>query len=329
MLFTVIVPIYKVQLYIKRCVDSILSQTFTDFECIFVNDCTPDESMEILQQILTVYTGRIQFKIINHQKNKGLSEARNSGLRNAKGDFIFFLDSDDEITPNCLESYSKIIFHSDVLIDVIAGSFFPLSQKQQKLKFDYTQLPKQVSFQGEIIKLMLTKIPAMACNKVYRKEFLIRNSLFFTPRILHEDELWNFQIMKKVQFLAINFEPTYLYYIRPNSIMTNNNKVRSFDSSLFIISSCAMNLGNVQIGKQTHYLWNWLCRLRFSKEYALIENRTELLCDLVKSLIKRNLPFISKLYFFTLLLPDLCLKFVISLDYKYRKLYEKFVKLIC
>lgn len=319
MLFSIIIPVYKVQQYVKRCVDSVLSQTFTDFECIFINDCTPDDSMRILRQTISNYIGPIQFKFIDHQENLGLSEARNTGMRNAEGDFIFFLDSDDEITSNCLESFSKIILHSNVLIDVIAGSFFPLMPSQQKLKFISGQFPQEVSRKDEIINLMLSKIPSMACNKMYRRSFLVENKILFTPKILHEDELWNFRIMKKIHLLAINFEPTYLYYVRSNSIMTNTNKTQSFNSALFIISSCVVSLGKIQIDQQVHYLWQWLCKLRLNKEYASIENRKGRICNLVKKLIKGKAPLILKFYFFTVLLPDLFLKMIISLDFRLRK----------
>lgn len=94
---SIIVPIYNVEKYIKSCIDSIIQQDYPNIECIFVNDCTQDKSMIIVNNCLNKYKGSIEFKIINHENNLGLSAARNTGVKRSTGDYLYFLDSDDEL----------------------------------------------------------------------------------------------------------------------------------------------------------------------------------------------------------------------------------------
>ena len=98
---SVIVPIYNVSRFIKRCVESLFNQTLDDVEFIFVNDCTPDDSIDILKKVIADYPDR-NTMIINHEVNKGLPAARNTGLKAASGDYIFHCDSDDFIEPTML-----------------------------------------------------------------------------------------------------------------------------------------------------------------------------------------------------------------------------------
>ena len=103
---SVIVPIYNVRLYIERCVRSLMEQTLENIEFIFVNDCTPDDSMDILHHVLKEYPKRRkQIKIIEHETNRGISAVRNTGLKNATGQYIIYCDSDDWVEKNM---YPKI-----------------------------------------------------------------------------------------------------------------------------------------------------------------------------------------------------------------------------
>lgn len=101
---SVIIPVYNVEKYIKRCLDSVIRQEVGcyELECILVNDCSPDKSMQIARQIVDNYKGNIHFLLLEHEVNKGQSASRNTGLRNVSGDFVFFIDSDDWIGDNCL-----------------------------------------------------------------------------------------------------------------------------------------------------------------------------------------------------------------------------------
>ncbi len=93
---SIIVPIYNVEKYIERCAVSLFEQDFEDIEYIFVNDCTPDNSVEILEKVIEKYPNRkSHLKIVHHKENKGLGSARNTGLEQATGNYILHIDSDD------------------------------------------------------------------------------------------------------------------------------------------------------------------------------------------------------------------------------------------
>ena len=104
MKISIIVPVYNVEPYIEDCLKSVAAQTYNgEIECIIVNDCTPDDSCAVIERFINGYDGAIDFKLLHHTVNRGLSAARNTGIDAATGDYIYFLDSDDEIMPECIE----------------------------------------------------------------------------------------------------------------------------------------------------------------------------------------------------------------------------------
>ena len=101
---SVIIPVYNVEKFVERCVRSIMNQTYTEgVECIIVNDCTPDDSMKIVEKLVKDYTGTICFKLLNHKQNYGLAAVRNTGMNAATGEYIIHIDSDDYCEPDMLE----------------------------------------------------------------------------------------------------------------------------------------------------------------------------------------------------------------------------------
>ena len=105
MKISIVIPVYNVSNYIERCLRSVINQIYNgEIECIIVDDASPDNSINICESIIKQYNGNIHFHIIHHKTNMGLSSARNTGTKNATGQFIFYLDSDDFISPNCIEN---------------------------------------------------------------------------------------------------------------------------------------------------------------------------------------------------------------------------------
>ena len=101
---SIIIPVYNVEPYIEECLLSVSSQTMTEgVECIIVDDCGKDNSMSIAERFIEEYIGKISFSIIHHGSNRGLSAARNTGIKAAKGEYVYFLDSDDTITADCIQ----------------------------------------------------------------------------------------------------------------------------------------------------------------------------------------------------------------------------------
>ena len=101
---SIIIPIYNVETYIEECLQSVMRQTYKGMiECILVDDCGTDNSMKIMEQLIEVYNGPIEFKVLHHEHNRGLSAARNTGMDAACGDYVYFLHSDDWISDDCIE----------------------------------------------------------------------------------------------------------------------------------------------------------------------------------------------------------------------------------
>ena len=188
---SIIIPIYKVEFYIERCLESVFNQIYRNLEIILVDDCSPDKSMDIAKEIIekSENTNDLSFIFVKHDINKGLSAARNSGTKVATGDYIYYLDSDDEITPTCISTMINEVF----------------LHKQIQLVQGYTR-----------------SVPAW--NKLIKREFLINNKLYFLEGILHEDECWIFYVSKCLQSFSFIKETTYIHYINPNSIMSSINK---------------------------------------------------------------------------------------------------------
>ena len=103
-MISIVIPIYNVEPYILECLQSVDKQTIgDDIECILVDDCGTDNSVLVAEDFIKSYEGRVHFTLIHHQKNGGLSAARNTGIHAAHGEYLYFLDSDDTIKNNCIE----------------------------------------------------------------------------------------------------------------------------------------------------------------------------------------------------------------------------------
>ena len=132
---SIIIPVYNVEKYIERCLRSVISQTYSNIECILVNDGTPDRSFEIAKEFINKYNHKeksnIDFILIEHEHNKGLSEARNTGVRASTGEYVYFLDSDDAIMPEAIKDLVQTV-ERNKRPDVIYGSTLLIDSKEQK-----------------------------------------------------------------------------------------------------------------------------------------------------------------------------------------------------
>lgn len=222
---SVIIPIYGVEKYISDCLNSVMKQSYTnDIECILINDCTKDQSIEIAKNLIENYDGNIDFKIYEHSVNGGLSAARNTGILEAKGDYLYFLDSDDYITPDCIKVLAETAQKFPKAQIVQAGAeattkgFEYLSLKSTKLK-EYTEDKRYIKRE-----MLMAHYPPTAWNKLIKRDWLLKHNLFFKEDLLHEDDYWNFFAAKHVTAYAICKQDTYLYNIRPGSITQAPNE---------------------------------------------------------------------------------------------------------
>lgn len=171
---SVIIPIYKVERYIERCVRSLFEQTLDDIEYVFVNDCTPDRSIEILNNIIKEYPAKgRQIKIISHSHNKGIASTRNTGLDNATGEYIGWVDSDDWVEKNMFESllFTANKFDADIVwCDYSIGDRI-ISQRT-------LEYPKMM-----LDAIMKEQIMASLWNKLIRRNLFLRHNIRFVEHI--------------------------------------------------------------------------------------------------------------------------------------------------
>lgn len=213
-LITLIIPIYNVELYIERCLLSALNQTYQNIEIILIDDCGADDSMIIAKETLKNHPNESKVHIYTHEQNKGLSAARNTGIKYATGEYIFFLDSDDELILTAFESLIKELYHYNYDI-IMAGVMTTDMQpyyitNSSKLK-DYEIIESY--YRGDIQN--------MAWNKLYKTKLIKDNKLQFKEGLIHEDYLWTYQAICSANSLRTINIPVYIYHIRENSLNTN------------------------------------------------------------------------------------------------------------
>lgn len=241
-LVSIIIPVYNVEPYIERCLLSVLNQTYLHIEVIIVDDCTPDNSINIAEEVLFGYPGK-NVRIIKHEENRGLSATRNTGIKAATGDYIYFLDSDDEIIKDAISDLVNNALNSGS--DVVVGGI--------QIKGNYPEInlffPDNyiISESEEILNTFFrNEWYVMACNKLINLSFLRTNSLFFYEGIYHEDLLWSFELAQKVRSISFCLNQTYIYYIRENSI-TGSIKPKNIQDYLFVYKRIVLESKNNDI----------------------------------------------------------------------------------
>lgn len=257
-MISIIIPVYNAELYLRRCLDSVLDQTYTNWEAICVDDGSKDQSGVILSE----YAEKdARIKVIA-QQNGGAAKARNTGLREAKGEYIFFLDSDDELVLNCLELMSKQVeLHPGV--EMVVGSH-KINGRDANKVYNYCNAcfldnNKWIRFNAFKDDNCFNIVP---WNRLINLEFLKRESIWFKEGIIHEDDHWAFYIYKKLNTLAVLDEITYHYYVTPNSVMsTNTSKKRG--ETLFLILCDWVNsfdepMRALQVFKSLEYYRNYV-----------------------------------------------------------------------
>ena len=220
---SIIIPVYNVEKYIEACLHSVMAQTYTGpMECILVDDCGQDNSMEVAEKVIDCYEGPIQFRILHHQHNRGLSAARNTGMEATDSDYIFFLDSDDTITSDSILLLAKPL--DEEAYDLLVGETLTIGDdalhEYLRLKLDDGTVLRH----GDIMGCYKTKWNMVAPAKFYNRDFIRDFHLRFKEGIIHEDELWSFQVACVARSLRAVNHPVYNYYIRDNSITADSNK---------------------------------------------------------------------------------------------------------
>ena len=223
---SLILPVYNVSKYIERCLNSICCQNREDIEIIIVDDESPDDSIEKVQKYCNIHSN---IRII-HQKNKGLGGARNTGIREANGDYIWFIDSDDEIYANILGKIIEKINGEEIII-------FDYSKQNTTDSISYL-LKGSTPFShlsGPEAEKHFILGPVW--RNLYKSSYLKQHSIFFQEHFLHEDGEFNMRAMcfaKDVTYYPIHI---YKYYTNNDKSIMNNIKIKNIQDLLSYIDS--------------------------------------------------------------------------------------------
>lgn len=252
MKLSIIIPIYNVSPYIEKCLTSVINQANNnDVEIILVDDCGTDNSMDIVNDIMSKKNIN-NIKIISHTKNQGLSAARNTGVKEATGDYIFFLDSDDEMSTNAISLFKK--YRSKYKnADFYIGNY-DIIGKYNGNKLNLTKIEYK---SHEIFNTFLKNDwYMMAWGKFINRTFFLDNKLWFPIHRLHEDEYFSFYLASCASKMIVIDENVYIYKIRENSISTLKRRKNYIDYYWILLSQIKTILSNNNI--QCNEVYNYI-----------------------------------------------------------------------
>lgn len=225
---SILIPVYKTEKYITKCIQSILGQTYNDLEIVIVDDASPDSSMDIVEHLISTETKHYDIKIIHNEKNQGIASVRNKLLEYATGDYIFFVDSDDYLETNAVESLVKIIETTGC--DIVRSSYF-------EVKDNNLRIITQKSWNN---KIHLLKQHISAWNSIeamwqlfIRRSLIEEHHLRFPSGInAAEDHLMIIKLYYYAHSIIDSEKPIYYYRIDNEQSATHIN-TQEFNSSMY------------------------------------------------------------------------------------------------
>lgn len=224
---SVIVPIYNVERYLRKCISSLLDQTYDNYELILVNDGSPDNCGAICDEFAN---NNEKIKVL-HLENGGVCRARNKGMAIAKGEFFCFVDSDDWVEPYYLEDFANKVDADDTMVIQDACRDLDDENSQRNFfGFDDESFILKKEFSKMIKKKDIYTPGGYPWNKIFSKKIIQENKLQFDPEIkLGDDEKWNLEYYQYVKKVVYSSRPNYHYIYNPASI---SNQKRPFEREL-------------------------------------------------------------------------------------------------
>ena len=217
-LISVIIPVYNAEKYIEKCVNSLLTQTYSNFELILVDDGSKDKSFDKCEK-LSKEDDRIR---LYKRENGGASAARNTGLKHAKGAYIIFVDSDDFVSQNYVENLYFAL--KDNNLDIVQCVLKSTNKQiNDTIKVNYN--PHDVKIISKIEALNDRKYKVSVCGKIYARK--IFNNFNFIEGIIYEDDASYYIFIDRANRIGLLNESLYYYYMSSNSVMRNDNNEKS------------------------------------------------------------------------------------------------------
>lgn len=302
MLFSIIIPVYNVENYLNQCIDSVLAQDFTGYEIILVDDGSTDGSSAICDDYAKKF---IQIKVI-HKTNGGLSDARNFGIKEAQGDYLMFLDSDDFWNGrNVLLDLHNIIKENNPDL-IITGYTLYFSKHNKKLSTNFSLVKELTTdFIEDSYYLVYNNIyEFLACNKIVKRNIIINNNIFFPKGKFSEDMPWNYRLVDHIKRYILYRSNFYYYRQNREGQITRNIKIKNVEDIKSVVDD------NLPLLKKENVLYDFKIRylldayiLTFHRFFELSKKEQNLIKQKIKQFMvfdKKFIPEIQKYKFSSL-----------------------------
>lgn len=287
-LLTIGIPVYNVEAYIAKCIDSVLRFNDKDVEILIVNDGSTDRSEEVVLKYQQKYPNRIRYI---KQENHGLGNVRNVILENAKGKYIASIDSDDVINKNFFEEAWKSLKND---VDMVICDW--LSIFNNKEKFPTPALDNNLQFENNYKKILYSTIMPSACNKIVKKDLYKRIGLRFIEGLKFEDLGTNPIVLNQVQTIRYINKPYYEYTIRQNSIMRTKVEYNMIDV-LKLLEERINQYITKPFNKKEFMAYVFFWRVEESIINQLYELETEARRKMIDYMYENIFPVLEQLYF--------------------------------
>lgn len=254
-MISIVIPVYGVEDYIEDCLASVVAQTYAGpIECILVDDCSPDRSMERAARFIDMYSGSVAFRIVRHECNRGLSAARNTGTELVRGEWVWFVDSDDTLPPDALQIMMDAVAAAPTA-QIVAGhhrNFGECCEEGNEIPYTDNDGGIEIAMGNREVRRLLfdfKKSVHSVWTKLVRRDAL--GLLRFCQGMLCEDEEWNFHLIMNTDCAVLTRNVVYNYRQRENSIMTDNVKARArINDILLSFMRCSSLVSGEEKGSQ-------------------------------------------------------------------------------
>ena len=287
MKYSVIIPVYNVEKYIDRCLKSIISQNYDDLEIIVVDNGSTDSSGSICDTYANEHSNISVYHIENH----GVGSARNFGLSKARGEFIYFVDSDDYLVGNLFAEFEdKLAPDLDLLVFSYYNSFEQEMTEKNRTKniLPYNGSYDKYDFSKIFKDLFLSDMLYTVWNKIYRREFLLENNFSFEQYELGEDVRFNLDVYREVNKIYLSQDSYYVYVTgRKGSAMSGYNpkrlqcqlqELKLVDS---LLKDCHIDSSNLDNAVKARILMSNIYNI--SKQKLPVTNKVKLVKEICKS----------------------------------------------
>ena len=274
-LVSVVIPVYNVEEYVGRCINSIIAQTYNNLEIILVDDGSTDSSGAICD--MYVKSDR-RIKVI-HKENGGLSDARNAGLKAMKGELVAFVDSDDYVEKNYIAYMLDLLMKYNA--DISCCGFIETKKDINRWKKNF-KTPVCVYNREEAVEDLLyqKKISTSACGKLYKRELF--EGIFYPHGKLFEDIITTFMLIERTNIVVVGNQIKYGYFRRKTGIVRRDFSIHKMDyiyNTLEILNYTKENMPDMYKAALSRYIWANIYvllqindKLKYKEEYSLIKD---------------------------------------------------------